>query len=236
MHPLNPLHSPFTARRIAQPSEHVDTEFDDICEAVHVASHVKNPWRTITRRRYWPQLVISTLVPAFQQLTGINAIMFYAPQLFEATGASTNAALLASVVTGVVNVASTIVAAIAVDRTGRRFLFLEGGAQMLVCEVVIGILIHYNFSNPGNTSMGGAIIALVCIYVAGFAWSWGPLGWLVPAEIQPLETRAAGTSLNTLVNFLFTFLIGQVFLSMLCTLKYGTFFLFGGEWGWMGLG
>jgi hypothetical protein len=97
---------------------------------------------------------------------------FYAPQLFEATGASTNAALMASVVTGVVNVASTVVAAVAVDRTGRRFLFLEGGAQMLVCEVAIGVLIHYNFASPGNEAMSSAIVALVCIYVAGFAWSW----------------------------------------------------------------
>lgn len=56
----------------------------------------------------------------------------------------------------------------------------------------------------------------------------GPLGWLVPSEIQPLETRAAGTGINTLVNFLFTFLIGQIFLSMLCGLKFGTFFLFAG--------
>lgn len=60
--------------------------------------------------------------------------------------------------------------------------------------------------------MSAAIVALICIYVAGFAWSWGPLGWLVPSEIQPLETRAAGTGIATLTNFLFTFLIGQIFL------------------------
>jgi hypothetical protein len=63
--------------------------------------------------------------------------------------------------------------------------------------------------------------------VAGFAWSWGPLGWLVPAEIQPLETRAAGTGINTFVNFMFTFVIGQAFLSILCSMKWGTFLFFG---------
>ncbi|GBF88955.1 sugar transport protein [Raphidocelis subcapitata] len=209
-------------------TEHVDVEFEDIVEAVNVASSVGNPYRTIVRRRYWPQLTITILIPVFQQLTGINAIMFYAPQLFEATGASTNAALLASVVTGVVNVVSTLVAIFLVDRAGRRFLFLEGGTQMIICEVVVGVLIHYNFKNPGNEAMAGAIVALICIYVAGFAWSWGPLGWLVPSEIQPLETRAAGMGIATLMNFLFTFLIGQIFLSVLCGLKYGTFFLFAG--------
>lgn len=100
---------------------------------------------------------------------------------------------------------------------------------MLVCEVVVGILIKYNFEQPGNKHMADGIIALICLYVAGFAWSWGPLGWLVPSEIQPLETRAAGTGLNTFCNFLFTFFIGQLFLTILCAMKWGTFLFFAGE-------
>uniref|UniRef100_A0A383WEJ5 Major facilitator superfamily (MFS) profile domain-containing protein n=1 Tax=Tetradesmus obliquus TaxID=3088 RepID=A0A383WEJ5_TETOB len=209
-------------------TDNVDVEFDDIVEAVRISASVKNPWRTITRRRYWPQLVISILVPIFQQLTGINAIMFYAPQLFQAAGHSAESALLSTVITGAVNVASTFVAIILVDRVGRRALFIEGGIQMLICEVVVGFLIKQNFETPGNDALASAIIALICLYVAGFAWSWGPLGWLVPSEIQPLETRAAGTGLNTFCNFLFTFFIGQLFLTLLCALKWGTFLFFGG--------
>lgn len=72
-------------------------------------------------------------------------------------------------------------------------LFIQGGVQMLICEVIVGFLIKQNFAAPGNDALLAAIIAFVCLYVAGFAWSWGPLGWLVPAEVQPLETRAAGT-------------------------------------------
>jgi MFS family permease len=101
-------------------TDNVDVEFEDIVEAVRISSSVKNPWRTITRRRYWPQLVISILVPIFQQLTGINAIMFYAPQLFQAAGHSAESALLSTVITGAVNVGSTFVAIILVDRVGRR--------------------------------------------------------------------------------------------------------------------
>lgn len=210
-------------------TENVDIEYEDICEAVRIDQTIKtNPYRTICQRRYWPQLVITVLIPMFQQLTGINAIMFYAPQLFESVGHSAEDALLATVITGAVNVGSTMVAILVVDRLGRRVLFLEGGVQMFVCEIAVGILIHFNFMNPENKAMSAAIITLICIYVAGFAWSWGPLGWLVPSEIQPLETRAAGTGINTTVNFLFTFIIGQSFLSMLCAFKFGTFFFFGG--------
>ncbi|KAF6258859.1 sugar carrier protein A [Scenedesmus sp. NREL 46B-D3] len=196
-------------------TDDVAAEFDDIVEAVRVSAAVSNPWRTITRRRYWPQLVISVLVPIFQQLTGINAII-------------AESALLSTVITGAVNVGSTFVAIILVDRVGRRALFIQGGIQMLVCEVVAGLLIMRNFEAPGNDALASGIIALLCLYVAGFAWSWGPLGWLVPTEIQPLETRAAGTAINTFFNFLFTFFIGQMFLTLLCALKWGTFLFFGG--------
>jgi len=136
-------------RRILQKirgTDAVDVEFEDICEAVRVSNSVKtNPYRTILKRRYWPQLFITVLIPAFQQLTGINAIMFYAPQLFQAAGQAADAALLSSVITGAVNVGSTVMAILLVDRLGRKFLFIQGGVQMIICEVVVGVLIKYNF-------------------------------------------------------------------------------------------
>jgi hypothetical protein len=76
-------------------------QFEDICEAVEVSRAVRNPYRTIIKRRYWPQLTLSILIPMFQQLTGINAIMFYAPQLFQAAGQGADDALLSTVITGV---------------------------------------------------------------------------------------------------------------------------------------
>lgn len=66
----------------------------------------------------------------------------------------------------------------------------------------------------------------ICIYVSGYAWSWGPLGWLVPSEIFPLEIRSAAQSLNVSVNMFFTFLVSQIFLTMLCHMKFGLFIFF----------
>lgn len=74
----------------------------------------------------------------------------------------------------------------------------------------------------------GFVVLFICLYVAGFAWSWGPLGWLVPSEILPLEIRSAGQSINVSVNMLFTFLIAQLFLTMLCHMKFGLFYFFSG--------
>jgi len=71
-----------------------------------------------------------------------------------------------------------------------------------------------NNALPHDVSQAG--LALLCIYVGGFVWSWGPLTCLVSAEIQPLETRSAAFSLAVFINMMFTFLIGQTFLTMMC--------------------
>lgn len=70
------------------------------------------------------------------------------------------------------------------------------------------------------------VVVCLCGYVSAFAWSWGPLGWLIPSEIFPLEIRSTAQSLAVSVNMLFTFIIAEVFLSMLCELKFGIFVFF----------
>lgn len=170
------------------------------------------------------------MIPFFQQLTGINVINFYAPVLFKTLGFGDEASLMSAVITGLVNVVATVVSLAAVDRFGRRALFLEGGAQMVISQIMVGILIGVKFGTSGTGSVDGGtanfILALICIYVAAFAWSWGPLGWLVPSEVCPLEIRSAGQAINVAVNMFWTFIIGQFFLSMLCHMKFGLFFFF----------
>ncbi|OWM90663.1 sugar transport protein MST6-like [Punica granatum] len=206
----------------------VDEEFQDMISASEAAKLVRHPWKNIRQPRYRPQLVINSLIPAFQQLTGINVIMFYAPVLFKTIGFGDDASLMSAVVTGTVNVLCTFVSIVLVDRLGRRFLFLEGGIQMLICQVAVGVVLGLKFGDSGSLSKGFAdfVLILICFYVGAFAWSWGPLGWLVPSEICPLEIRSAGQSINVSMNMAFTFLIAQAFLTMLCRMKFGLFFFF----------
>ncbi|GAA0160189.1 secondary carrier transporter [Lithospermum erythrorhizon] len=209
----------------------VDEEFNDLVAASDASKLVEHPWKNILQRKYRPQLTMAILIPFFQQLTGINVIMFYAPVLFKTIGFGDDASLMSAVITGGVNVLATIVSIYGVDKWGRRFLFLEGGSQMLVCQVVVAIFIAIKFGvdgNPDDLPKWYAIIVVlfICIYVAGFAWSWGPLGWLVPSEIFPLEIRSAAQSINVSINMFFTFVIAQVFLTMLCHLKFGLFLFF----------
>ncbi|XP_028791760.1 sugar transport protein 10-like [Neltuma alba] len=210
--------------------ENVDDELQDLINASEAAKQVEHPWKNISQSKYRPQITFCTLIPFFQQLTGINVIMFYAPVLFKTLGFGAEASLMSAVITGLVNVIATLVSIFTVDRFGRRILFLEGGIQMLVCQIAVGVMIALKFgvNGQGSFNKGEAdlLLFLICAYVAAFAWSWGPLGWLVPSEVCPLEIRSAGQAVNVAVNMIFTFLIAQIFLLMLCHMKFGLFFFF----------
>ncbi|KAK9089495.1 hypothetical protein Scep_028577 [Stephania cephalantha] len=211
-------------------TDNVDDEFDDICAAGEASRLVKHPWANIWKRKYRPQLVFAVLFPFFQQLTGMNVVMFYAPVLFKTLGFGDNASLLSSVITGTVNSIATFVSIAAVDKVGRKALLIEGGLQMGIFQVFIGSIIWKKFGFDGVAAIDSLSAKLVvigiCSFVVAFAWSWGPLGWLVPSEIFPLEIRSAAQSINVAVNMLFTFFIAEIFLKMLCTFKFGLFFFF----------
>ncbi|KAI4299277.1 hypothetical protein L6164_032751 [Bauhinia variegata] len=211
--------------------EDVQEEFNDLLAASEASKQVEHPWRNLLQRKYRPHLTMAVLIPFFQQFTGINVIMFYAPVLFNSIGFKDDASLMSAVITGIVNVLATTVSIYGVDKWGRRALFLQGGLQMLLSQAAVAASIGAKFGingDPGELPKWYAIVVVVfiCIYVAGFAWSWGPLGWLVPSEIFPLEIRSAAQSVNVSVNMFFTFIVAQVFLSMLCHMKFGLFIFF----------
>ncbi|KAH6818195.1 sugar transporter 1 [Perilla frutescens var. frutescens] len=210
----------------------VEEEFSDMVAASEASKGVKSSqWSNLLQRKYRPQLVMVICIPFFQQFTGMNVIMFYAPVLFKTIGFGSSASLASALISGGVNCLATLVSIYAVDKKGRRFLFLEGGIQMLLCQIFVAACIGWKFGmngDPGQlpTWYAWTVVAAICIYVAGFAWSWGPLGWLVPGEILPLEVRSAGQSVNVSVNMIFTFVIAQSFLRMLCVMKFILFAFF----------
>ncbi|XWS39327.1 hypothetical protein CRYUN_Cryun18bG0042500 [Craigia yunnanensis] len=209
--------------------ENVDDEFDSIAYACEMARQVKDPFRKLMKPASRPPIVIAILLQVFQQFTGINAIMFYAPVLFQTVGSGSDAALLSAVITGIVNVLITVVSVYAVDKVGRRILLLEACVQMFISQSIIGVVLLKDLKTTGD-NLGKRettfVVILVCLFVMGFAWSWGPGGWLIPSETFPLETRTAGYAFAVSSNMLFTFVIAQAFLSMLCHMQAGIFFFF----------
>ncbi|KAF8409368.1 hypothetical protein HHK36_005443 [Tetracentron sinense] len=191
---------------------------------IEASRGVEHPWRTLLMRKYRPHLTMTILIPLFQQLTGINVF-------FKTIGLGSDASLELAVIIGLVNVAATCVSIYGSDKWGRRALFIVGGIQMLVSQIAISILIALKFGVDGEARRMSewydfVAFIFICIYVTGFAWSWGPLGWLVPSEILPLEIRSAAQSIAVSVNMLFTFTIAQVLHIMDCHLKFGLFIFF----------
>lgn len=119
----------------------VEEEFQDIVAASMAAKAVKQPWKNLRDKQNRPSFVMSILIPFFQQLTGINVVMFYAPVLFKTIGFGDNASLLSAVITGGINVVATLVSVYGTDKWGRRILFLLGGTIMFIFQVI-----HFNFS------------------------------------------------------------------------------------------
>ncbi|XP_057756346.1 sugar carrier protein C-like [Arachis stenosperma] len=208
----------------------VDEEFNDLVEASESPRSVKNPWATLLKRHYRPQLVIAIAIPLFQQLTGVNVITFYAPVLFRAVGFSSEpSCLLASMVIAIFNALATFILIFTVNKIGRRKLFFGGGAQMFICQIVLTTAIASEFGIDGNpesltTLYVVFVVSFICFYVMGFAWSWAPLGWLIP--LFPLEVRPAAQSIIVSVSMIFNFVIAQVFTSMFCHIKFGLFIIF----------
>ncbi|GAB2263243.1 hypothetical protein Droror1_Dr00004240 [Drosera rotundifolia] len=210
-------------------SDEVEIEYEQLLQAAEEANKVTHPFSKLVKRKCRPQLVCGTIIHMFQQLSGINMIMFYAPVLFQTMGYKSDASLLSAVVMGSVNVVTTLVAVFSVDRVGRKFLLLEAAVQMFICQIAMGgiFLVHLHAQGSVSAPLAKLIVSLVCIFVGGFAWSWGPLCWLISSEIYPLEIRPAGLFLACSTNMLFTFVIAQGFLTMLCHMRSGAFFFFG---------
>ncbi|WJX54231.1 Sugar transport protein 14 [Trifolium repens] len=165
-----------------------------------------------------------------RKLTGNNSILFYAPVIFQTLGFGSGASLYASVITSVALVLATLISMFYVDKFGRRAFFLEAGAEMFLCMVATAVVLALEFGKGKELSFGVSIFLVVVIFmfVLAYGRSWGPLGWLVPSELFPLEIRSAAQSVVVCVNMIFTAIVAQFFLASLCHLKYGIFLLFGG--------
>jgi sugar porter (SP) family MFS transporter len=175
-----------------------------------------------------PVMMIGVMLAVFQQITGINTIIYYAPTLLSSAGLGNSAALLANVVNGAVNVLMTIVAIRLLDRVGRRPLLLGGTTGMAVGMVVVAL----TFAIGGSQLHGGTAyiaIAGLLLYTGSFAIGLGPVFWLLISEIYPVKIRGQAMSVATMANWGANFVVSVSFLTLLSAIgNAGTFFLFAG--------
>lgn len=175
------------------------------------------------------RVATGSLTMFFQQWTGINAILYYAPSIFQALSLEGNSiSLLATGVVGIVMFVATIPAIIWVDQLGRKPVLISGAFLMAACHFIVAILSGlFRDSWAQNKASGWAACALVWVFTIGFGYSWGPCAWILVAEIWPLSIRGKGLSIAASSNWMNNFIVGQVTPTMLEHLEYGTFIFFG---------
>lgn len=123
--------------------------------------------------------------------------MYYGTTFFQSSGIENP--FIITIITNVVNVASTPIAFYTIEKFGRRSLLISGAALMLVCEFIIAIV---GTVDPDSKAATTCLIVFVCIYIFGFATTWGPAAWVVIGEIFPLPIRAKGVAMATASNWL----------------------------------
>jgi SP family sugar:H+ symporter-like MFS transporter len=162
----------------------------------------------------------------FQQLIGINTIIYYAPTTLTNVGYSDQSAIYANIAIGVLNVAMTVVAIRLIDRVGRKPLLLTGLAGMVASLAVLGLSLSL-LSEPTSPGDPAAIITLICLgtFIASFAATWGPVVWVMLPEILPLGVRGAALGVAITLHWLANFAVSQTFPIALDAWGPGTVFL-----------
>jgi len=152
----------------------------------------------------WTVLAVGLGLSIFQQLVGINAVLYYAPLMFQNLGAGKDSALLQTVIVGAANMLATVVALYTVDRIGRRPLLIGGAACMALPMLGLGYLF-------GQESTGALALVLVLVYVVGFAVSWGPVVWVLLSEIFPGPIRGRAMALAVAAQWIANLLVSWSF-------------------------
>ncbi len=154
----------------------------------------------IFKGRVGKVVFIGTLLAALQQITGVNAVIMFAPDIFQAAGSAQLDSMMQSMVVGLVNFLMTIVALWLVDKKGRKTLLLWGAGGMVVSLVYLSFV----FAQPVPSGLG-VLIALL-LYISFFAASFAPVMWVIISEIYPSRIKGVAMSFSTAVSWLCTFL------------------------------
>jgi sugar porter (SP) family MFS transporter len=181
----------------------IDKQLAEIESSFHHQNKIS--LRQIFSKTYKPVLFIGIMVAVFQQITGINSILYYAPVIFKETGMDSSSSLLQTIGIGVVNVISTFIAIGLVDKVGRRKFLLAGSLLMGISLTVVALCFQYSYFDHY------IVLIFMLIYVAAFGCTLGAVTWVYLSEIFPNLIRGLALSIATLSLWLADFVITYTF-------------------------
>lgn len=212
-------------RGIRPSEEAVQKELSDIEEGLQVK---QNGWNLFKGNSNFRRSVgLGMLLQIMQQITGINIILYFAPEIIKMAGfASVEEQMWGSVLVGLINVLATFIAISVVDKWGRRPILFTGYAIMAASMAALALMMS-------KVSAGGTVSAthylslvMLALFIIGFAMSAGPLAWVLCSEIQPLRGRDFGVTVSTATNWVVNMILTVSFLSLIAALGQANTFWF----------
>jgi sugar porter (SP) family MFS transporter len=185
---------------------------DDISSGLQVK--VEKRWGALWSPAVRFSLLIAVGFTVLQQVTGINTIIYYGPRIFSLAGITSNRnAIFATLLVAVTNVLATIIALVLVDRAGRKPLLYVGLTGMTASL----FLLSYSFHSPAAFGAAPGVIATIClmVYITCFAFSMGPIAWILVSEVFPLQLRGRGVAAATIGSGASNFIVSITFLSLI---------------------
>ncbi|WP_298136992.1 sugar porter family MFS transporter [Flavobacterium sp.] len=167
----------------------------------------KNQWKHLVNPIFKKALFVGIGLSILQQLTGINAILYYAPEIFKSLGSSTDVSLLETSILGVVNLIFTLLAIRLVDRMGRKPLLYMGSIGMTIALAAVGLFIYYD-------AVGNWVLPFLLLFMASYSISWGPIVWVLLSEIFPSKIRSLALAISVFIQWVANFVVTQVFPSL----------------------
>ncbi|KJZ75441.1 hypothetical protein HIM_05137 [Hirsutella minnesotensis 3608] len=184
-------------------------------------------WLELFSKKTWRRTAVGCGVLFFQQFSGINAFIYYAPTLFQSIGQSPEMSLIMS---GIFNIFQLVAAALCfviIDKVGRRPLVifggLGGGLSWGIMAVLVGV---YARDWSAHSSAGWTAVAMAFIFILVYGVSYSPLGWALPSEVFPSATRSKGVALSTATNWICNFIVGVATPPMLESIGFGTYIFY----------
>jgi sugar porter (SP) family MFS transporter len=181
---------------------------------LNLLTKVERRWSALWSPAVRGSLFIAVGFTVLQQVTGINTIIYYGPQIFALAGISSNKnAIFATLLVAIVNVLSTVIALVLVDRVGRKPLLYVGVSGMTLSLSVLA----YAFHNQAAMGHSLGLVATVClmVYITFFAFSLGPIAWILVSEVFPLRVRGRGVAAASLGSGVSNFIVSITFLSLI---------------------
>ncbi|XP_076751374.1 trehalose transporter 1 isoform X2 [Xylocopa sonorina] len=199
-------------------------------EKLHVESErnvSQGAFMLLFKKGHLKPFLISLGLMFFQQLSGINAVIFYTVQIFKDAGSSIDENL-STIIVGIVNFISTFVAAAVIDKLGRKMLLYISGVSMCLTLFTFGTFFYVKAGGTDVTSFGWIPLSSLIVYVIGFSLGFGPIPWLMMGEILPVKIRGSAASVATAFNWSCTFVVTKTYEDMVSLIgPYGTFWMFG---------